>query len=191
MSNDHIVRGVTVAGTNSGSFAPHHKAEADVVTADLDNYVLSDGSVDEFLDPAEAHLFDDAAVRAHHRIYQSGKVASSERRLASERCSIIRTKRVAVLVSELYPDATGIRVEENYGEGSCTVRGIDLADGTRLDVDDHRFAYDQIEDEVFDIYANNDGWKGVATEVNDVYTIDIAKAKQISRDDIERGFITH
>ena len=29
MSNDHIVRGATTPGTNNGSFAPHHKAEAD------------------------------------------------------------------------------------------------------------------------------------------------------------------
>lgn len=32
MSNGHIVRGATTPGTNDGSFAPHHKAEADPAT---------------------------------------------------------------------------------------------------------------------------------------------------------------
>lgn len=148
---------------------------------------VSGGALDALMTEDEQIHFGDAAINELHRIYRDE--SGGARLRASARCSIIRTKRLALLVADRFPDATGVEIEDAYqGDTECFVNAVVMADGSRVEADDLD-GIDELNDEAFDIYDNNAGWKAVAEENGDAWVVNIAQAMKIGSHDVERGYV--
>ena len=169
----------------TGQFTGHVKHESDPEQV-LSGPVL-DPEVDDMLSTADLHVFGYAAVERQHHKYQNAKKRSA-RIEASERCSLIRTRRLAELTADRFPGAVGVEIEDAYqGETACYVNAVILADGTRLNNETADF--EELDQEAFDIYDGNEGWKGAAEESGSAWIIDIAKARQIDENTLTRGYV--
>lgn len=185
MSTQQIVdaNGAIHSGTN-GQFTGHLQSEGDTAAV-LPPIVNGSRDVDDMFGTVERLFFSQAAIDQQHQLYQNSK-SRSARVAASERCSLIRTRRLAMLVADRFPGATGVEIEDAYqGDSECFVNAVILADGTRADYVDE---LEELNDEACDIYDNNDGWKGVAEADGDAWVIDIAKAMQIYKNTLSKGY---
>ncbi len=184
MSSDSIDANGAIHSGSNGQFTGHVQTEGDTATI-LPVEPNGCRDVDKMFGTVERLFFGQAAIDVQHQIYQDSK-SRSARVAASERCSLIRARRLAELVADRFPGATGVEIEDAYqGDSECFVNAVILADGTRADDVDE---LEELNDEACDIYDSNDGWKGVADANGDAWVIDIAKARQIDKNTLAKGY---